>query len=201
MYAGPHELWWYGCTHPVNPYPSFSVNSPLMVSRALGWMMYDYDVDGILYWCVNSWGYGDEEKDFWNTYDSATPGEGILVLPGSDYGVTGPIGTIRIENLRESMEDYEYLWLLEQFGGSIDSYVAGLYEGTIPATDAAQHHNKRIALLEELEEMNIAANGATVIEPDLEEMPEADRPESEIVKYPVDIEIKGTSAAFALQEP
>ena len=204
-YADQEELWWYGCTHPVNPYPSFSFNSELMTARALGFMMYDYDVNGILYWCVNSWGsYGEngiELKDNWNTYSNGTPGEGILVLPGADYGITGPIGTIRMETIREALEDYEYLWMLgNEFGVSdISAYVDGLYEGAVPATDSAAYHAKRIALLEELEELNIAANGATVIEPDLEELPQDERPESEIVKYPVDIELIANGGAFTLQ--
>lgn len=176
-YADQEQLWWYGCTHPVNPYPGLTINSSLMTSRALGWMMYDYGVDGLLYWCVNSWGSYEEDgfhlREDWNTY-TGFPGEGVLLLPGSDYGITGPIGTIRIENLRESLEDYEYLWLLEQFTGSnaaAATYTAGLYEGTIPATDPEVHHANRVALLSALEEQNVAANGATVVPSDLPVLP------------------------------
>lgn len=176
-YADQEQLWWYGCTHPVNPYPGLTINSSLMISRALGWMMYDYDIDGLLYWCVNSWGSYEDDgfhlREDWNTY-TGFPGEGVLILPGSDYGITGPIGTIRIENLRESLEDYEYLWLLEQFTGSdaaAATYTAGLYEGAIPATDPAVYHANRVALLGAIEEQNIAANGATVVPSDLPVLP------------------------------
>ena len=40
-------------------------------------------------------------------------GDGRLLV----YGVDGPLGTIRLENMRDSMEDYEYLKLYEtRFG-------------------------------------------------------------------------------------
>ena len=145
-----------------------------MNNRAIGWMMYDHDIDGMLYSCVNYWGtYTDNSialLDYWNGYNSGTPGDQILVYPGSDYGITGPIGSIRLETIRESSEDYEYMWMLEnQFGGNISAYTAGLYNGTIPTDDASAHHAKRIALLEDLERR---------IDPDVEEDPrDAHRPD------------------------
>ncbi|MBQ8360298.1 MAG: DUF4091 domain-containing protein, partial [Oscillospiraceae bacterium] len=178
MYENDESLWWYGCTHPVNPYPTLHFNSPLMTTRALGWMMYDYNIDGVLYWCVNSWySYKDPDKTglqtMWTNDDDGTPGEGTLVYPGSAYGITGPIGSIRIEAYRESMEDYEYLWLLDSLtgGADISAYTAGMYEGTIASTDPSIHHESRIALLENLETLNVAANGATEAPSDLNTLP------------------------------
>ena len=56
-------------------------------------------------------------------------GDGILLYPGSKYGVNGPISTLRLEALRESNEDYELLMLLDgciqsinkEYGKSYDS--------------------------------------------------------------------------------
>lgn len=173
LYAAEEELWWYGCMHPVAPYPTYHVNTPIISARAVTWMMYDYDVDGMLHGCVNFWGdytnNGIDLLDFWNQYSGrSAPGDQILLYPGSDYGVFGPIGTIRLETIRESLEDYEYLWLLEQFTGSkaaASTYLTNLYEGVIPNTDTSVHHNNRLALLAKLEEFNIAENGATDIKP------------------------------------
>ena len=184
-YADDTEVWWYGCCHPVAPYPTFHYNNPLVTSRALGFMMYEYGISGAVYSSVNYWGQytdnGISLYDYWNGYSSGTPGDQMLVYPGSDFGVNGPIGSMRIETIRESSEDYEYLWLLEQFGGSISAYTAGLYDGTIVTgvydghtvdpdgdgnTDSdAIYHSRRTALLSKLEELNVAANGATEIEP------------------------------------
>ena len=71
------------------------------------------NIDGFVFSSVNQWGYYDSKNnnaivpfDYWNSYvNNGTPGDQILVLPGSDYGVYGPIGTIRIENIREGNED------------------------------------------------------------------------------------------------
>jgi len=37
-------------------------------------------------------------------------GDGVLLYPGPN----GPIGSIRLANIRDGLEDYEYLWLLAQ---------------------------------------------------------------------------------------
>ena len=185
IYANEEEVWWYGCCHPVEPYPTYHYNSPLISSRALGFMMYEYDISGMVYSSVNYWGtYSDNSislLDYWNGYESGTPGDQMLLYPGSDYGVKGPIGSMRLETIRESSEDYEYLYLLDQFGGSVSAYTTGLYDGAIVTgvysgqtvdpdsdgdTDAsAIYRTRRVALLSKLEELNVAANGATVITP------------------------------------
>lgn len=38
--------------------------------------------------------------------------------PGEDAGVEGPIASIRLKNLRDGMEDYEYFVLLDGLGGT-----------------------------------------------------------------------------------
>ena len=174
MYANEEELWWYGCCHPISPYPTYHINSPLVSARLEGWMRYAYGIDGFVYASVNYWGqYNDDGSvgalyDFWNGYkNNGTPGDQILVLPGSDYGVYGPIGTIRIENIREANEEYEYLWMLENEYGiaDISTYTAGLYEGTMPTTDTTAYYNSRKALLTKLEQLSSAKYGATEIAP------------------------------------
>jgi hypothetical protein len=37
-------------------------------------------------------------------------GDGLLFYPGDN----GPVVTIRMKNMRDGLEDYEYLWLLQQ---------------------------------------------------------------------------------------
>jgi hypothetical protein len=41
-------------------------------------------------------------------------GDGQLLYPGSKYNVHGPITSMRMENIRNSMEDYEYFYMLDQ---------------------------------------------------------------------------------------
>jgi hypothetical protein len=41
----------------------------------------------------------------------------MLFYPGMDAGIEGPVGSVRLKNLRDGMEDYEYFVLLEKLGG------------------------------------------------------------------------------------
>jgi hypothetical protein len=150
------QSWWYTCVTPVNPYPSYHVDDRLESSRIISWMQKKYKVDGNLYWSVNIYKkYSDvySYRDIWNDplAFSGANGDGYLLYPGADYGVYGPIGTVRLESIRDGLEDYEYLWLLareldrvsEEYGIEIDfnEYLAnlfdGLFTGTVPVADSA----------------------------------------------------------------
>ena len=84
---------------------------PGFISQSLG-------LTGILYWRVDLW-----TKDPWNdieTYfqeDNRYPGEGMLVYPGKQVGIKGVVPSIRLKNLREGVEDYEYIEILKRLGG------------------------------------------------------------------------------------
>jgi hypothetical protein len=43
-------------------------------------------------------------------------GGGLLFYPGKDAGFDGPITSIRLKNIREGLEDYEYFAILEENG-------------------------------------------------------------------------------------
>ncbi|MEN6547505.1 MAG: glycoside hydrolase domain-containing protein [Armatimonadia bacterium] len=53
---------------------------------------------------------GEPGKFTWVRYPS---GDGFLAYPGKPIGHEGPVTSIRLEQAREGMEDYEYLWLLK----------------------------------------------------------------------------------------
>ena len=188
LYASEEEVWWYGCCHPIAPYPTYHLNTPLVSARVESWMRYAYGIDGFMYSSVNMWGKytdsGIDMFDVWNGYSgNGTPGDQILVYPGSEYGIKGPITSIRMENIREGQEDYEYLWQLENiYGSGISAYIQNMYSGVIPDTDASIHYNNRKALLTKLEQLNVAATGATEIEPGQECFVRGDAFESGVSK-------------------
>jgi hypothetical protein len=45
--------------------------------------------------------------------------EGSLLYPGADAGVQGFISSIRLKQIREGLEDYEYLTILAQRRGRV----------------------------------------------------------------------------------
>lgn len=120
---GEH-VWWYTCVNPKHPYPSYHIDDDLLGARLLTWMQKDNDVEGNLYWATTIFQKYDLklekyiERDVWND-PKAFPGangDGYLLYPGKveDVGFDGPVGTIRLEAIRDGLEDYEYLVMLEK---------------------------------------------------------------------------------------
>ena len=170
------NVWWYGCLDPRAPYPTYHLDDSLISSRVISWMQYDYGIEGDLYWCVNWYTSYSGVRDVWTDAESVvdTPGDGYLLYPGREFGVDGPIGTLRLESIRESREDYEYLWLFEQkiqeynsINGTaydanelLQTYFEELYDGAIPNRDSELFHQKRLALLEAVEALHTDLNAA-----------------------------------------
>lgn len=115
------ERWWYGCVVPLAPYPTFHVSDIMLSPRVLGWLQSYYGVTGNLYWSVDQWagyhilpGEGRAYRFSDNYYTEAGPydnvaGEGYLFRPGKRYGIDGPIPTIRIDAIRDGLEEYEMM--------------------------------------------------------------------------------------------
>ena len=170
------NVWWYGCLDPRAPYPTYHLDDNLISSRVVTWMQYDYGIEGELYWCVNWYTSYQGLRDVWTDAESVlqTPGDGYLLYPGREFGVKGPISTLRLESLRESREDYEYLWLFEQkieeYNGAngtaydanalLQTYFDGLYDGAIPVRDSDLFHEKRLALLDAIEALHTDLDAA-----------------------------------------
>lgn len=130
------ELWWYTCLGPASPYPTYHISDPysLLTARELSWMQYKYDIKGNLYYEVNAW--HDAKNEWIDPYSDSFCyiwGDGQLVYPGSKYGIEGPIGSLRLEAIRDGLEEYEYLRSLSESCDSLSSY----YETTINASDVA----------------------------------------------------------------
>jgi len=77
-------------------------------------MTYGYRADGLLYWHVNYW-HGNKTVTGDSTYLKWKPlcvasmcGDGGLLYPTPD----GPVSSIRLENVRDGIEDYDYFQLL-----------------------------------------------------------------------------------------
>lgn len=120
--------WWYGCIQPTNPYPAYHIDDNLLSARALNWMMMDYGIQGNHYWAVNIWSvYGGSYtyRDVW-TDALAFPGavgDGYIIYPGSRYGLDTAIASIRLEAIRDGLEDYEYLYKLKNLSEDLaDKY-------------------------------------------------------------------------------
>jgi len=95
------------------------------VERLLPHYCFKYGVEAYEFWGVD-WLTYDPHQFGWHRYihQSGEPGkstwvrypngDGFLAYPGKPLGYSGPLSSIRLEQAREGVEDYEYLTLLEE---------------------------------------------------------------------------------------
>jgi hypothetical protein len=138
------QVWWYVCCGPRWPYANFaSVDYASIEGRLLGWMTYGWESDGLLYWHVNLWHPNGiiTDKDPYLAWKPAfiagATGDGCLTYPLP----SGPVSSIRLENIRDGVDDYDYLALLAEKHGrpAAMRYVERLVKSmTEYSRDAAQ---------------------------------------------------------------
>ncbi|HOW19522.1 MAG TPA: DUF4091 domain-containing protein [Phycisphaerae bacterium] len=122
------EMWWYICVVPRPPYANWFIESAAIEARLLmGAMTYKYRSGGVLYYLITLWtpnrkpiasGPYTQWKpgSFFNEKNNKTAnGDGSLICPGPD----GPLSTVRFENIRDGLEDYEYLWRLAERAAAV----------------------------------------------------------------------------------
>ena len=115
-----HQVWWYVCCSPQYPYANFaSVEYPFIEGRLLAWQTFRHKADGLLYWHVNAWTdnfYFDESLCYQTAFKlnsiQEMPGDGQLLYPGAG----GPLPSIRLANIRDGSEDYDYLAMYGEKG-------------------------------------------------------------------------------------
>ena len=104
MEAGD-EVWWY-TAGAVRPFPMLQIEDDPAAFRIIPWLQQMYRIGGFLHWETANWNQPFEEpfvKFFGN-------GEGVLLYPGDMQ----PDPSIRLELLREGLEDMEHLVLLRK---------------------------------------------------------------------------------------
>ena len=102
------ELWFYTCCHPVGRYPNRFLDQSLLKVRVLHWINYLYDMDGYLHWGLNH--FATENPYTQEAISKGLPlGDRAIVYPGTH----GLLGSLRFSAMRDGLQDYEYLWVLE----------------------------------------------------------------------------------------
>lgn len=139
-----------------NP-PVWLTDYPAMNYRILPWVSALYGINGLTYWDTSHWPDG---LDVWrdnNTYphdDEAFNGDGFLVYAARDeaQGREGPVASIRLKWIRESMDDHDYLQLVtdrgfKQTASELTKHFArgfGDWEDNIPALYDAREQLARV---------------------------------------------------------
>jgi hypothetical protein len=133
------EVWWYICTGPRAPYIGLFIEHPGVEMRLWGWQTWQYGIQGILIWETTWWtsptAFPDRLQNPWEDPMSYVSGYGVPVGTKQFWGngdgrflypprrdpnaqhppaIEPPSPSIRWENLRDGVEDYEYFVLLQR---------------------------------------------------------------------------------------
>jgi hypothetical protein len=143
-------------------WPSYMIDASGVQNRAMQWIAYGERVSAELYYETVM-----HLDDAWNSYqaghnalcDFGGNGDGALFYPGTPAKIGGttdiPVESMRLELIREGMEDYEYLHLLDQLGGGAEARATlkALFPSADQITGAtpAQLYAARAHLADEIE--------------------------------------------------
>ncbi|MCU0914315.1 MAG: DUF4038 domain-containing protein [Planctomycetes bacterium] len=126
-------IWAYTALCQGPPTPWWHIDYPLLNYRVPGWMAWRDRMKGLLYWGgMSHWRETDDPwlhapvytgRGIFQQGDKGIRfnGEGSLVYPARAAGYDGIVPTIRLKALRDAVEDYEYLALLDRMGRSADA--------------------------------------------------------------------------------
>ena len=170
------ETWMYTGVYPHYPYVSVVLDTELLMQRATGWMMQQYDIKGMQMWYSNMYqdmtGYNTGMKPISDPYTNAsrfpeTNGDGFTTYPGMPYGIVGPINTMRIHSLRDTVEDYEILYVLEEEYKKVVAkagleYDRGAFEKMVEYINERFFEHNRVKVGAEMNENFLAAREAVV---------------------------------------
>jgi hypothetical protein len=111
------------------PSPWWHIDYPLLNYRVPCWISWRYRIRGLLYWGGMS--FWRQVEDPWTdpkTLDRRVEGrgplfngEGTLVYPGRACGYDGIAPSLRLKALRDGLEDYDYLAILEAQGRAAEA--------------------------------------------------------------------------------
>ena len=152
------EIWGYVACEPQwhSPYQNILLFNDGTEARTMFWTSYKLGQTGWLYWREDYYGAVRNNTYAMRVPFSATgPGDGILIYPGAIYGQIDPIPSIRFINMRDGVEDYELLCMLEEKYGEAKAMemVENIVTSTVTFTrDDQKIYNVHAQILKLLEE-------------------------------------------------
>lgn len=146
------KIWWYVCAGPGYPYCNLRINDKGIWHRQLFWQQYEYGVEGFLYWCANCW---QNTNDPWQDMETVKTmvrdvyGDGSVLYPGSTVNIDGACPSLRLEMIRDGIEDYDLFNIASDLFGK--KWVIDMIEKTTPSlTDHSDSEDLFIQLRNEI---------------------------------------------------
>jgi hypothetical protein len=149
------RVWAYNGARPRAP--ALLIDTPATDARAVPWAFFKHDVPLYFFWHSVHWQHnrqkqGERRQNVWKnpvTFDNRGQprkpiedqgflnGDGVLIYPGQevlhpeeDRGIAGPIGSIRLANLRRGLQDHQYLTLAR--GHGLETEVSAALSRVVP---------------------------------------------------------------------
>ena len=137
--AGGDTLWWYTCWDPTAPYITLNTEEEGVNHRILFWQQKYFGVEGFLYFSVNEWDAGSDSwtsHEKFNSESQTVWGDGQLIYCGTRLGLDIPVASLRLNSVRDGIEDYEYLTMLEaQIGtAAVNELISKITTGIVSYT-------------------------------------------------------------------
>lgn len=110
--ANGGEAWFYTCLFPTGKYANRFIDYALIKTRLLQWFNFRYNLTGFLHWGGNYWSPNpilDTQPLLGESWETGIipPGDAFIVYPDQEH--ESILSSIRLEAMRESIEDYELL--------------------------------------------------------------------------------------------
>jgi hypothetical protein len=109
-----HEVWFYTCLFPRGKYMNRLMDFPLIKTRLLHWLNFRYNFTGFLHWGGNYWTPEpilDTQPVIDDNQELLPSGDAFIYYP--DPANKSILSSIRMETMREGIEDYELLRALK----------------------------------------------------------------------------------------
>ena len=156
--AAGNKVYTYVCWEPWKPFLNVFVNEEGIDHRALFWQIYDCGADGFLYWAANQW--YDLDVNPWNSMQTIPwltrdiYGDGSFMYPGNKFGFDDPCSSLRLEAVRDGLEDNTLLRMAKKHLSSswLDKEIDKVTKSpTISTTDSGVFDTVRINIGNALE--------------------------------------------------
>lgn len=150
--AAGDEVWWYTCVTPKYPFPGYLLDDDAVAPRLLLWMQALYGMTGSMY--INTIHWGPDGWDPWERGVISMPQQsnnhdGLLMYSGREPDGCYPVSSVRLEMIRDGIEDWELLQLVRgtalaaaaRVGASpqlADDWVQGLCSQVMPEVPQAR---------------------------------------------------------------
>ncbi|MFV0506635.1 MAG: glycoside hydrolase domain-containing protein [Bacteroidales bacterium] len=119
------EVWFYTCLGPQENFANRFIEQPLIKTRLLHWINYNYGITGYLHWGLNYW-----QKDSDPYKETTHMNYAGNTLPAGDMNIVYPaenrlLSSIRLEAMRDGIVDYELLKMLDKKNPELAKKLAG----------------------------------------------------------------------------